>query len=276
MTFIDKLRTAQAANRSYICVGLDPDVSKMPPTCGQSGSDMQGFCMAIIDSTADIVSAYKPNLAFFLAHGAVGIDVLRQVIAHVPPEIPTILDAKFGDIGNTAEQYAAFAFEHLRADAATVSPYIGTDAIRPFAAHTGKLAFVLARTSNVDGNEFQAWPDGESPLYKRVADQMSTLSADYPGQIGLVVGATQPSEIARIRKWSPDLPFLVPGVGAQGGDLAAVVGDGTTHSGIGPVINVGRAVLYASQGSDFAQAARDRVLSLREEIDRIRNNPHDT
>src|SRR5579859_3317894 len=137
MTFIDKLRAAQTTNRSYICVGLDPDVSKMPPTCGQSGSDILGFCSAIIDSTADVVSAYKPNLAFFLAHGAVGIDVLRQVIAHVPAEIPTILDAKFGDIGHSAEQYAAFAYEHLRVDAVTVSPYVGTDAIQPFILPAG-------------------------------------------------------------------------------------------------------------------------------------------
>src|SRR5260370_9740092 len=159
----------------------------MPPTCGQSGSEILGFLTTIIDATADVVSAYKSNLAFFLAHGAVGIDVLRQVIAHVPAEIPTILDAKFGDIGNSAEQYAAFAYEHLRADAVTVSPYVGTDAIRPFIAPAGKLAFVLARTSNVEGNEFQASPDVESPLYRRGPVQMSALAAQHPRPIGLVV-----------------------------------------------------------------------------------------
>src|SRR5260370_10400064 len=152
----------------------------MPPTCGQSGSEILGFLTTIIDATADVVSAYKSNLAFFLAHGAVGIDVLRQVIAHVPAEIPTILDAKFGDIGNSAEQYAAFAYEHLRADAVTVSPYVGTDPIRPFIAHAGKLPFVLARTSNVEGNEFQAWPAVASPLYRHVTGALSPLPLEFP------------------------------------------------------------------------------------------------
>jgi orotidine-5'-phosphate decarboxylase len=270
MTFIDKLREIQGTNRSYVCIGLDPDISKMPPGFGQSGTDILAFCNAIIDSTADLVSAYKANLAFYLAHGAVGIDTLRQVIAHVPAEIPTILDAKFGDIGNTAAHYAAFAFEQIRADAVTLSPYIGTDAIQPFIAHPRRFAFVLARTSNVQGNEFQQWPDPAAPLYRRVAEQMGALEQGHPDQIGLVVGATQPAELEQIRGWVPDLPFLVPGIGAQGGDLVASIRHGMSRSGLGPVINVGRDVLYASQGSDFAQAARDRVLALREEIDGVR------
>ena len=270
MAFIEKLRAAQVANRSYVCVGLDPDVTKMPPTLGQSGSDMLDFCNAIVDTTADVVSAYKANLAFFLAHGAVGIDVLRQVIAHVPPEIPTILDAKFGDIGNTAEHYADFAYSHLQVDAVTVSPYVGTEAIVPFIKPSEKLAFVLCRTSNTQGNEFQAWPDSESPLYRRVTQEVITLGETYPHQLGLVVGATQPDELAQVRVWASYLPFLIPGLGAQGGDLAAAVQNGVTRDGVGPVINTGRAVLYASQGSDFAQAARERVVALRDEINALR------
>jgi orotidine-5'-phosphate decarboxylase len=269
MTFIDKLRAAQAANHSYVCVGLDPNVTKFPPHIGQSGSDILDFCRAIVDATSDIVSAYKPNLAFFLSQGATGVDVLRQLIAHIaenPADIPVILDAKFGDIGHTAARYATFAFEHLKADAVTVSPYVGTDAIRPFLAHTGKLAFVLDRTSNTEGNEFQLWPDSGAPLYKFMAQSMVKLAGEYPDQIGLVVGATQPDEFAQVRQLAPELPFLVPGIGAQGGDLAAVIANGTTSSGIGPVINTGRAVLYASQGSDFAQASRDRVVALNAEI----------
>jgi orotidine-5'-phosphate decarboxylase len=274
MTFIEKLRAAQAANHSYVCVGLDPDVTKMPPMIGQSGHDILEFCNAIIDATADLVSAYKPNLAFFLAHGAVGIDVLRQVIAHVPPEIPTILDAKFGDIGNTAEQYADFAYQHLQVDAVTVSPYVGTEAVEPFIKPAEKLAFVLCRTSNIHGNEFQAWPNSESPLYRHVTEQMLRLSEEYPEQVGLVVGATQPDELKAVRMWAANLPFLVPGIGAQGGDLAAVVQNGITRDGIGPVINTGRTVLYASQGSDYAQAARAKVIALRDEINALRMDDH--
>jgi orotidine-5'-phosphate decarboxylase len=270
MSFIEKLRAAQTANRSCVCVGLDPDVTKFPPHVGQSGSDILSFCQQIVDATADVVSAYKPNLAYFLSHGAVGVDTLRQVIAHIPQQVPVILDAKFGDIGHTAAQYAAFAFEHLRADAVTASPYIGTDALKPFLAYPGKLIFALCRTSNTDGNEFQTWPDAQSPLYKNVAEQMVSLSTRYPDQIGLVVGATQVAEFTEVRALAPDLPFLVPGVGAQGGDLAAVVRSGMTHNGISPVINTGRAVLYASQDSDFAQIAREKVIALNAEIDTLR------
>jgi orotidine-5'-phosphate decarboxylase len=270
MSFIEKLRAAQTANRSYVCVGLDPDVTKFPPHLGQSGSDILSFCQQIVDATSDIVSAYKPNLAFFLAHGAVGVDTLRQLIAHIPQEIPIILDAKFGDIGHTATQYAAFTFDHLRADAVTASPYIGTDALRPFLAYAGKLIFALCRTSNTIGNEFQTWPDNQTPLYKHIAEQMVALSTQYPDQIGLVVGATHITEFSEVRALATDLPFLVPGIGAQGGDLEAVIRDGLTHTGIGPIINTGRAVIYASQGNDFAQAAREKVIELNMQVETLR------
>ncbi len=270
MLFSEKLRAAQAANHSYVCVGLDPDVTRLPSGLEQHVSGLLAFCKAIIDSTADVASAFKPNLAFFLAHGGPGIDALRELVAHIPTHLPIILDAKFGDIGHTAAQYATFAFEHLRVDAVTVSPYIGTEAIRPFLAYADKLAFVLSRTSNTQGNEFQAWPDAGKSLYEFVAEQMMTLSKDYPQQIGLVVGATQPSELSAVRNLAPELVFLVPGIGAQGGDLAAVVEHGMTASGLGPVINTGRTVLYASAGSDFAEAARKQVIALNSEIASLR------
>ncbi|MHB8628239.1 MAG: orotidine-5'-phosphate decarboxylase [Aggregatilineales bacterium] len=266
MTFIEKLSAAQTTAHSYLCVGLDPDPTKFPVGMSDSSCDLLAFCTAIIDATADLVSAYKPNLAFFLARGATGIEALQQVIAHVPANVPTILDAKFGDMDNTAAHYATFAFEYLRADAVTLSPYLGTDAIRPFIRYPGKLAFVLARTSNVDGNEFQTWPNSEQPLYQHVAEYMNALAASFPGQIGLVVGATHSAEIGQIRALTPDLPFLVPGIGAQGGDLIPVLHSGSTRGGLGPVINVSRAVLYAGQDGNFAQAAREAVIALNQAI----------
>jgi len=262
-----KLGAAQAAHHSYVCVGLDPDPARFPAGMGDSSDDVRAFCTAIIDATADLVSAFKPNLAFFLAHGADGIDALQRVIAHVPATIPTILDAKFGDMDNTAAHYASFAYEYLRADAVTLNPYLGTDAIRPFMRYPGKLGFVLARTSNIDGNEFQAWPNRGEPLYQHVAAYMNELAASFPGQVGLVVGATHPDEVGQIRALTPDLPFLVPGVGAQGGDLAAVMQHGgPTRTGLGPVVSVSRTVLYAGQDANFAQAAREAVLGLNREI----------
>ena len=266
MLFGEKLRAAQSANHSFVCVGLDPDPARLPSGIEPTVSGMLAFCKAIVDSTADVTSVFKPNLAFFLTHGASGIDALHEIVAYIPAQIPTILDAKFGDIGNTAAQYARFAFDYVRVDAVTVSPYVGTDAILPFLAHADKLAFVLSRTSNIDGNEFQAWPALGTSLYQRVAETMVTLSKDYLQQIGLVVGATQAAELESVRRLAPHLPFLVPGVGAQGGDLAAVVQHGVTSDGLGPVVNAGRAVLYASSGRDFAQAARNEVIALNTQI----------
>ncbi len=262
-SFVEKLKESQAVSHTALCIGLDPDLEKLPRPIERSTRGIQTFCNAIIDATSDLVSAYKPNLAFFLAFGADGVSALREVIAHIPRHLPVILDAKFGDIGNTASHYAAFAFDHLDVDAVTISPYVGTEAIRPFLAYPGKLAFVLSRTSNTAGNEFQAWPSDEQPLYRRVTEQALALSQDAPDQVGLVVGATQPAEMAQIREWAPTLPFLIPGVGAQGGDLASALHYGKTMGGLDAVINISRAVLYASQDDDFAQAARTHILSLR-------------
>jgi orotidine-5'-phosphate decarboxylase len=264
--FIEKLRVSQAAAQTPLCIGLDPDLDKLPAPIERSVQGLQHFCTAIIDATADIVSVYKPNLAFFLAHGAEGVNALASVIAHIPKNVPVIIDAKFGDIGNTASYYAKFAFEQLGADAVTVSPYVGTEAIQPFLAFPGKLVFVLCRTSNTAGNEFQNWPTAESPLYHQVTKQALALSQSHPDQVGLVVGATQPSEMAQVREWAPTLPFLIPGVGAQGGDLESSVRLGKTSTGLDPVINISRAALYANHGDDFAQAARNHILSLQAQL----------
>jgi orotidine-5'-phosphate decarboxylase len=271
MSFIEKLKAAQTTRRSCVCVGLDPDPAKLPAHLGHDLESVRAFCYGLIDATADQVCTYKPNLAFFIALGGAGIDLLRDVIAHIPANVPTLLDAKFGDIGSTAERYAAFTFETLKADAVTVSPYVGTGAIQPFLAYPGKFAFVLSRTSNTEGNPFQPQRlEGGQPLFLEVATAMQTLSAEYPDQLGLVVGATQPGDVAAIRAAAPDLPFLVPGYGAQGGELGAILHDGTSHSGVQPVINVSRAVMYASSGEDYAAAARAKVQNIREEIERPR------
>ncbi|HVO42052.1 MAG TPA: orotidine-5'-phosphate decarboxylase, partial [Aggregatilineales bacterium] len=177
MSFVQKLSAAQSAGRSWVCVGLDPDPTKLPASLGRDLEAVRTFCGAIIDATADQVCAFKPNLAFFLAHGGAGVDILRDVIAHVPAAIPVILDAKFGDIGSTADYYAAFTFAVLKVDGVTISPYVGTDAIRPFLAYPGKLCFVLSRTSNTDGNEFQPLsielaPRSTTPLFLSVATRM--------------------------------------------------------------------------------------------------------
>ncbi len=255
--FLEKLRAAQQSQRSFLCVGLDP-------THSDQYDELQTFLTTIIKVTAEYASAFKPNLGFFLSRGTMGLDLLNLIMENIPKTIPVILDAKFGDIGSTAEQYAKFSFEKFGADAVTLSPYIGTDALTPFLSYTDKGIFALCRTSNVTGNEFQ--PTGTPPLYESVARRSVELSSSYPGQIGLVVGATQLAELAHIREIAPKLPFLVPGVGAQGGDLRASVIHGQTTDGIGPVINVGRAIIYASLGEDYAQAAEAKAKAFREEM----------
>lgn len=249
--FIEKLQAAQRRNNTWLCVGLDPVPGMLPP-----GVDLTTFSTAIIDATASVACAFKPNLMFYLAYGAEGIRALETTIAHAPDEVPVILDAKFGDIGYTAERYAHAAFETFGADAVTLSPYVGMDAVRPLLRYTDRAVFMLVRSTNTTGNDFQLWPNAHQPLYRHITAQINTLAAEHPGQLGLMVGATQPRDLARIRDWAPTLPFLIPGVGVQAGDLGVAVERGITRSGIGPIISVTRAVIYASQGADFAEAAR--------------------
>jgi orotidine-5'-phosphate decarboxylase len=240
-----------------LCVGLDPEPARFPGAWAGDAARIFDFCAAIVDATHDLVSAFKPQIAYFAAHRAE--DQLERLIAHihrVAPAVPVILDAKRGDIGSTAAQYAVEAFERYRADAVTLSPFMGRDSLEPWMRHDGKGLILLCRTSNPGGSDLQAQTlQNGDLLYEHIA-KLAAGPWNAGGQIGLVVGATFPAEIARVRALAPTLPLLIPGVGAQGGDAAATVRAGW-RSGSGPVIvNSSRAVLYASTGDDFAAAAR--------------------
>ncbi len=266
MAFLDKLTHAQQKNRSFLCVGLDIVVANTPLPLQGHDEPMLPFARAIIEATQDLVCAYKPNLGFYLAEGAAGIVALERIVRAIPDDIPIILDGKFGDIGNTAQAYARGAFEQFKADAVTLSPYIGSDSVKPFLADRERAVYVLARTSNPNAGEFQNLASDGRPLYEQVARLAERWHAEGPGACGLVVGATAPQELQRIRSIVPDLPFLIPGIGAQGGDLEAAVQHGETRSGIGPVINVSRSVLYASRTANFAEAARQAALAIVEQM----------
>jgi orotidine-5'-phosphate decarboxylase len=270
--FIDQLTAAWAKNNSLLCVGLDPDPAKIPTHLqGQSDAIFQ-FCAAIVDATADLVCSFKPQIAYFAARRAE--DQLEALIAHIHakhPGIPVILDAKRGDIGSTAEQYAIEAFERYQADAVTVNPYMGRDSVEPWLAYADKGVILLCRTSNPGGSDLQFQKVGAdgTALYELVAEKVAK-EWNTSGQCALVVGATFPEEIRRVREIVGDLPLLVPGIGAQGGDVEATITAGKTAAGSGLMINSSRAILYAGKGEDFAAAARQVALSTRDEINRWR------
>lgn len=273
VTFREKLCAAQEHHRSWLCVGLDPDPARMPDLPEFNGpAGIAAFCRTIIDATHDLVCAFKPNMAFFLAYGSEGLRVLEETIRTVPDDIPVVLDAKLGDIGNTQRLYGQAVFEVLNADAVTISPYMGEDVIAPLLeGYPERGVYIVCRSSNPDGSRFQNHP-GHSPyLYERVADAALGWARSYPQNlVGLVVGATQPDEMVSLRKAAPDMPFLIPGVGAQGGALDVAVRHGAAINGPGPLINTSRAVLYASKGADFAAAAREAAIHLRDEINYLR------
>ena len=260
MNFLTKINGARRHNQSCLCVGLDPEPGKLPPGLG-----VYDFCRAVIGTTCKLVCAYKPNIAFFEALGSDGWSILNQVIESVPKNIPVILDAKRGDIGNTARAYAKAAFDDLGADAVTVSPYMGFDSLEPFIDYKDKGVFVLCRTSNPGAADFQSLEFGGKPLYQIVADKVE--SWNKYGNLGLVVGATQPEELKTIRDAHPTLPLLIPGIGTQGGSLELAVKYGCAGDGLG-IINVSRQVIYASSGENFAEAAGTAALKLRDEINR--------
>ena len=257
---------------SLLCVGLDPDPQRFAPSLRGRKDAILRFCCAVSDATAPYVCAFKPQIAYFAAQRAE--DQLEDLMAHLRarhPDIPVVLDAKRGDIGSTAEQYAREAFERYGADAVTLSPFMGHDTIEPFLAYAGRAAFLLCRTSNPGGNDLQMLDVGGEHLFERLA----RLAADAwhrPGQIGLVVGATFPRELARVRELAPSLPLLVPGVGAQGGDIPATVRAGSALDGYGLLINSSRAILYASSGDDYADAAAEAARRTRDEINRSRDS----
>lgn len=265
MTFQEKLRAAAAQNQSLLCVGLDPDQAQLPATVRDQDNPTLHFLKQIIDATADLVCAYKPNFAFFGSLGERGWPTLKATLEHIPASIPVIIDAKVGDIGNTAEHYARMFFEVLGADALTVNPYMGRDAVAPFLTYRDKGVFLLCLTSNKGAEDFEQQQLADGPLYLRVARKACEWNT--AGNCGLVVGATQPGAFAELRQLAPDLPFLVPGVGAQGGDLEAVVRKGADTRGGGLLINASRAILYASGGADFAEAARRTAQQLRQQIE---------
>jgi orotidine-5'-phosphate decarboxylase len=272
MSFTHLLQRAQAQNQSLLCVGLDPDPARFPAHLKGDASRIFAFCAAIVDATADLVIAFKPQIAYFAAHRAE--DQLERLVAHmkrVAPQVPVILDAKRGDIGSTAEQYAIEAFERYGADAVTLSPFMGFDSVQPYLKYHGKGAFLLCRTSNPGGDDFQnqrlASVDGEPRLYEHIA-RLAQGPWNSNGELGLVVGATYPAEIERVRTLAPTLPLLIPGVGAQGGDALATVRAGLRLDATGAttgavVVNSSRAILYASNGDDFAAAARQEALRTR-------------
>ena len=264
MNFIEKLTNATKKNKSLLCVGLDPDPKLMPDKVG-----VFEFNKAIIEATADLVCAYKPNLAFYEVLGSEGLDALKQTVKYIPDDIPVIADAKRGDIGNTAKAYARAIFANLNFDATTVNPYLGFDSVEPFIQYTDKGAFILCRTSNAGAADFQSLHcETEEHSYRPLFEIVALKASQWNiyGNIGLVVGATYPEELKLIRNSYPDMPLLIPGIGAQGGDLASTVRYGVNAKGEGAIINSSRGIIYASRGKDFAQAARQAASSLREQI----------
>jgi orotidine-5'-phosphate decarboxylase len=274
--FMQKLRDRWQQADTLLCVGLDPDPARFPDTYVESALDGSGdalfaFCRDIADATAEFACAFKPQIAYFAAHNG-GEAALQRLIAHINashPEVPVILDAKRGDIGSTAAQYATEAFDRFGADAVTLNPYMGRDSAEPFLQRNDRGCIFLCHTSNPGARDFQELQVDGAPLYQRVA---RTIANDWnaDGNCALVMGATFPEELKVIRGIVGDMPLLIPGVGAQGGDVAAVVRDGRTADGAGLMINSSRGILYASMSAGYAEAAADAARSLRDEINRHR------
>jgi orotidine-5'-phosphate decarboxylase len=273
MDFKRKLATAQAKNNSLLCVGLDTDIAKLPAHLRQSQTPLFDCNQAIIDATADLVCAFKPNSAFYESRGAAGIEELKQTCDYIRqnyPDIPIILDFKRGDIGNTNELYAQFAFVYLGADAVTIHPWSGREGMQPFLDHKDKGIIVWCKGSNAGSGEFQDLEIGGQKLYLQVAKNVAK-NWNANNNCLLVVGATYPEELAGVRQVvGDDMVFLVPGVGAQGGNVEATVKAGLNSQGTGLIINSSRAILYASDGQDFAEAARSVAMVSRDKINKYR------
>lgn len=268
MTFISKLKSIQRKNNSLLCIGLDTIVSRVPESLYRWGDPQYEFNRRIIDATKDIVCAYKFNIAFYESVGEHGWYTVHQSLARIPEEIVTIGDGKRGDIASTAERQAMLFCEDWEFTGTTVNPYMGKDSIAPFLRRRDQCAFVLAVTSNEGAKDFQYLTVKGKPLYEQVVRK--ALRWNTKKNIGFVVGATRPAELKRIRSLAPDVPFLIPGIGAQKGSLEAAVRYGCTSDGDLAVINVGRSVIYASHGDDFAEKAREAALKIRDQINRCR------
>lgn len=271
MNFLDKLLAAERSNQSLLCVGLDPEPERFPPELRNWPVEkaVVHFCRTIIEATAPYASVFKPNLAFFEVLGPAGLVALQEVVHAIPSHIPVLADAKRGDIGNTARNYATAIFETYSCDAVTVNPYLGYDAVEPFLAYPDKGVLLLCRTSNPGARDFQDLrvqeADGSTrPLYEMVAERVQRWNV--AGNCGLVVGATYPQELRTIRALCPQLPLLVPGIGAQGGDLEAIVPVAVDAHGERAMISASRAILYADAGAHYAEAAANVAKTLRDQI----------
>ena len=270
MHFMQALQQAWTRNNSLVCVGLDPEPSKFPAHLKGRPDAVFEFCSAIVDATADLVCTYKPQIAHFAALRAE--ETLERLIAHIHakhPGVPVILDAKRGDIGSTAQHYVTEAFDRYGADAVTLNPYMGRDSVQPFLDRADKGVILLCHTSNPGAADLQDLDVGGKPLYQHVA-QIIAHDWNTHGNCVLVTGATWPEQLAQVRALVGDVPLLVPGIGAQGGDVEAVVRNGRTQAGTGLMISSSRAILYAGNGEDFAQAARNATLEMRDDINRYR------
>lgn len=276
MNFLEKLLVASRQHNSLLCVGLDPEPGRLPSVLRAMPVEtaIVRFCTGVVEATASYVCAYKPNLAFFEVLGTGGMQVFRDVLRAIPAHIPVIVDAKRGDLGNTARNYASAVFDVYGCDAVTVNPYLGYDSVAPFLAYRDRGIILVCRTSNPSARDFQDLlvrdeHGRERPLYEVVAQRVQ--SWNEAGNCGLVVGATYPQELRTIRALCPEMPILVPGVGAQGGDLEASVAAGVDIHGERAMLAVSRAVLYAGNGADYAEAAAEEARLLRDRINEARN-----
>lgn len=268
-SFFERLQARQEGKQSLLCVGLDPDPQMMPPHLAEAEDGLYRFSREIIDATADLVCCYKPQIAFYASRGAE--NQLERTIDYIKSkDIPVLLDAKRGDVGSTADQYAREVFERYGADAVTINPWLGLDSMAPYLAYRNRGVFILGRTSNPGGADLQNLVLQTGPrIYEHIAHEAAN-TWNYNRNVGLVVGATNPAELARIRNIAGDMPFLVPGIGSQGGDISAMMAAG---QGGGIIASSSRAILYASSDEDFAAAAREKATETRDEINRFRT-PH--
>lgn len=276
-SFDDRLRQRMRTRDTLVCVGIDPEIDRLPAGVDRTPAGVVAFCTALVEATAEVAAAFKPNLGFFVGLGREGLDVLWQVRQAIPADVPVILDCKVGDIGTTAAAYARGWFDAFDFDAITVNPYLGEDAIAPFLADSSRGVFIICKNSNPGSGDLQDLPladEPNEPLYLRVATRCRDWNERYPASVALVVGATYPDQLAAIRERCPDQTILVPGFGAQGGAVAGTVDQGTDQDGLGLLCSASRSIMYADSGEAYAQAAHDAARALRDEINAHRPRPN--